>query len=130
MSKRKGRDMNKRIKALWIDALRSGEYEQGTDFLRRKDDTYCCLGVLCDLAIENGVDVEWAGVWTGVAYVVSDNTSGLQAKASLPSAVANWAGLTAWGDDALDPTDTLDLPGLNDGGRSFLEIADVIEQNL
>lgn len=38
----------------WTDALRSGEYEQGKDWLR-KGDRFCCLGVLCDV-----VGVEWA----------------------------------------------------------------------
>jgi len=32
----------------WIEALRSGEYQQGKHSLKVNDDTYCCLGVLCD----------------------------------------------------------------------------------
>jgi len=32
----------------WIEALRSGEYQQGKHMLKVNDDTYCCLGVLCD----------------------------------------------------------------------------------
>jgi len=34
----------------WLAALRSGKYKQGTGFLRDKNDGYCCLGVLCDVA--------------------------------------------------------------------------------
>lgn len=30
----------------WVEALRSGEYEQGKRFLKA-DDAYCCLGVAC-----------------------------------------------------------------------------------
>lgn len=41
--------MNSDIKKLWIAALLSGEYTQGRKVLRGADDTYCCLGVLCDL---------------------------------------------------------------------------------
>lgn len=40
--------MKKRIKNLWVKALKSGEYKQGTDFLKNGN-KYCCLGVLCDL---------------------------------------------------------------------------------
>ena len=35
-------------RALWVKALRSGEYKQTTGQLR-KDDGHCCLGVACDL---------------------------------------------------------------------------------
>jgi hypothetical protein len=53
--------MNKEIKKLWIDALRSGSYYQGQVYLRRSiwwysqsqnrelRNYYCPLGVLCDL---------------------------------------------------------------------------------
>ena len=44
--------MNPTIKAQWLEALRSGEYKQGREYLRQSNkDTvlYCCLGVLCDL---------------------------------------------------------------------------------
>jgi hypothetical protein len=45
--------MDKKLKAKWIKALRSGEYKQGKGVLRSgtgKDASYCCLGVLCDVA--------------------------------------------------------------------------------
>lgn len=42
----------------WVAALRSGKYVQGRGALRHQGhdgvDTYCCLGVLCDVAIPNG----------------------------------------------------------------------------
>lgn len=41
--------MNPEIKQLWLDALRSGDYKQGTGQLRDYNDNYCCLGVLCDV---------------------------------------------------------------------------------
>lgn len=40
--------MNKITKKKWIDALRSGKYEQGTHALCR-DGKYCCLGVLAKI---------------------------------------------------------------------------------
>jgi hypothetical protein len=42
--------VNKQLKAAWIKALRSGEYEQGTELLKTGDGAYCCLGVLCKVA--------------------------------------------------------------------------------
>ena len=34
----------------WIKALRSGDYKQGEGCLyNNKDDSFCCLGVACDL---------------------------------------------------------------------------------
>jgi hypothetical protein len=36
------------IKDKWIAALTNGEYKQGKGYLRLGD-TYCCLGVLCEI---------------------------------------------------------------------------------
>ena len=44
--------MDSELRDNWIAALESGEYAQGLSFLRRRRgsaDTYCCLGVLCEL---------------------------------------------------------------------------------
>jgi hypothetical protein len=38
--------MDKELKQKWIDALRSGEYQQGKKRLCTEDGRYCCLGVL------------------------------------------------------------------------------------
>ena len=43
--------MKPEIKQLWINALRSGKYQQGTGCLR-KEDKYCCLGVLLDCYLD------------------------------------------------------------------------------
>lgn len=34
------------VRDLWVKDLRSGDYKQGRSQLRR-DDEYCCLGILC-----------------------------------------------------------------------------------
>jgi hypothetical protein len=49
--------MNPRIKDLWIDALQSGHYEQGTGKLRNKWDEFCCLGVLCNIHAQENPEV-------------------------------------------------------------------------
>ena len=41
--------MKRELKTKWIEALRSGNYKQGTSHLRTIDDCYCCLGVLADV---------------------------------------------------------------------------------
>ena len=45
--------INKKTKDLWIEALRSGDYEQGREALCRVDSSgnarYCCLGVLAEV---------------------------------------------------------------------------------
>lgn len=50
--------MNPSIKERWVQALRSGNYVQGTDLLRSKSNEFCCLGVLCDLYIQDH-DEDW-----------------------------------------------------------------------
>jgi hypothetical protein len=41
-------DVNDKTK--WVNALRSGEYQQGKGVLHNPDtNTYCCLGVLCEV---------------------------------------------------------------------------------
>ena len=49
--------MNPEVKQKWIDALRSGKYEQGSEKLRSVSG-YCCLGVLCDLYAQEH-DTQW-----------------------------------------------------------------------
>jgi hypothetical protein len=46
----------KKVKAKWIKALRSGKYLQGRSYLVKEDivtgkQSYCCLGVACDLGL-------------------------------------------------------------------------------
>ena len=127
--------MNPEIKAMWIDALRSSEYEQGaghlhTGYINGKE-YFCCLGVLCDIAIKNGVvlDVEIQSSDGGaVRWMYNGCTE------YLPLAVAEWAGITTqgWFDLVLSPDGEKEiarqtLAELNDEGYSFGEIAEEIE---
>jgi hypothetical protein len=41
--------MKSELKRKWVEALRSGKYEQGRLQLRTHDNKFCCLGVLCDI---------------------------------------------------------------------------------
>jgi hypothetical protein len=42
--------MDAELKAKWVAALRSDRYKQGMHYLRCGDETFCCLGVLGDIA--------------------------------------------------------------------------------
>jgi hypothetical protein len=84
--------MKPEIKKLWIEALLSGNYEQGQGFLCRNagngSTEWCCLGVLTDLAIKNGVDIDCeTSNYDPDAYSF-DSESGM-----LPLSVMEWAGL-------------------------------------
>jgi hypothetical protein len=45
--------MNRELKSRWVAALRSGDYKQARERLRRNG-SHCCLGVLCDLFAKEG----------------------------------------------------------------------------
>ena len=119
--------MNPEIKAKWVEALRSGEYEQGENSLLHGG-RYCCLGVLASLATA-------AGVCSVRGYGYSVLFDGYSA--FLPESVASWAGLPSTDPEvsvACDDTDPEDWPltltGANDLGMTFAEIADIIEEEL
>lgn len=114
--------MDERIKKLWVDALRSGEYKQGTGALCTTSFgivEHCCLGVLCELAIEDGVSLP---KFERNNHVLFDGMD-----ATLPESVVDWADL-----DCENPEvdGALSLAEYNDDGSSFFRIADLIEENL
>jgi hypothetical protein len=118
--------MNSDVKALWVAALRSGKYTQEVGYLHPSGG-YCCLGVLCEVALDNGVylDVRVAEV-SGRRCTIYDTQS-----SDLPSTVCDWAGF--WGGS---PTVVLDsgetaLAVCNDKLRlDFNQIANLIETQL
>lgn len=122
--------MNAEIKAQWTAALRSGEYQQTTGYLR--DTTgYCCLGVLCDLAVKAGKVRETHKDPECVCYGVGNSFG------SLPDEVLEWAGLDSISPrvlaqpDEFDEPENLDLADLNDDYEfGFGRIADLIDASL
>jgi hypothetical protein len=116
--------MNQSVKRRWVEALRSGEYTQGFNVLRNPDDTLCCLGVLCELAVKDGIIAE--PVLQGDEYMYGRE----QAAASPPSIVSAWAGVI---NDFYEVHDgsgfERQLASLNDSGEfTFEMIADLIEK--
>lgn len=124
------------VKAAWVAALRSGNYRQGNGTLHNiGQNTYCCLGVLCDLAVKAGVAKEREGD----GMFASNVDSAMYHSGVLPKAVADWAGLSdcnpVLGDHMYHPDDHGPLPTcattFNDSlGYKFNQIADLVEANL
>ena len=60
--------MNVEVKEKWLKALRGGEFKQGRERLCDLDDnSYCCLGVLCEIAVAEGVIERTSSGGYGVA---------------------------------------------------------------
>ena len=101
----------------WVKALRSGKYRQGTHVLRSQvDETYCCLGVACDLYadLEDNQMAKWEDdtphSWEFLGH-----------SCTLPSQVGRWLGINT---GSRFPQD---LSAMNDRGKTFEEIAGHIE---
>ena len=111
--------MKKAIAEKWVAALRSGEYKQHRGMLANDERTeHCCLGVLCELAIKEGVKVE---VDMRPYYAYFD-----ERVAGLPDKVQNWSGVST-AEGLLNGG--LALAALNDRNWPFEQIADVIEKH-
>ena len=118
------------VKARWVAALRSGEYQKGKGYLKfEKEDgriEYCCLGVLCDLSpfeskkIGEGHEAYYEWGSCQMSYLIPE--------------IQEWAGLD--GDYAVNPRvpwreATATLADINDNTEAnFGDIADLIERHL
>lgn len=122
-----------------IDALRSGEYDQGNDRLRTSYNEFCCLGVAADVFIKAnpGAGVSWE--YDDVEPVIidhSDQADSEQHDCYAPAIVCEWFGLSpdtrdfvsSKGDDVIP---SMKRQGLlaewNDAGESFEDIARRLE---
>jgi len=127
--------MNPQVKKLWLEALRCGEYSQGKGVLHRDLggilDEFCCLGVLCKLAHVAKIVTKVRDRKTG-SYLYGGHYT------ILPMEVLIWSGVRTAGGRLPKLVTSLgsrqfnkhSLLGLNDQGATFLEIADVIEEQL
>lgn len=131
-----------------VKRLRSGKYKQGHSALRRVGegdgpDTFCCLGVMCEMAVEEGVITREPQMHRlgGVSYSYRDGDS--ISTSYLPQSVVDWAGIESdvekhpdmgdyyyeergtWGDGRYDA-----LSVMNDNGMPFDEIADWMVANV
>jgi len=124
--------MDNNIRKQWVDKLRSGEYPQAKGVLRKSDGGFCCLGVLCELAVEQKV-IE-PPTLHGSSYFYQDDKSDDAYDAWLPPTVRKWAGLQT--DEVrlaeyrvVNEVAINTLSAMNDRGLTFTEIADFIESD-
>lgn len=130
--------MNPTVKAKWLNALRSGEYAQGTERLCHEE-YFCCLGVLTDLYLKEH-EQEWESR-PDEEYGVVRGVNGQFL--NLPEEVAEWAGIETdgWLPEPVATSNKCvacpeghtswarNLIALNDNANyTFPEIADVIEK--
>lgn len=122
--------MKESVKNEWVKALRRGLPQ--TKRRLRDNDGYCCLGVLCEVATQSGIDLELEkdDLRNGmVGYNGSYST--------LPQEVIFWAGMKNDNPGTNYPIELEDgesdiiysLAEMNDAGLDFDEIADYIERN-
>lgn len=115
--------MDTQVKQLLVDRLLSGQDEQGRGLLRSEDNKLCCLGVLSEIAVEQGV-IEPPILVKG-AYLYGEELN----EAGLCSEVREWSGI----DSMLGRFDNghyiTALSSLNDNCSSFAEIAAVINEH-
>jgi hypothetical protein len=138
------------IKAQWVAALRSGEFEQGKTALKTNEGSYCCLGVLCELAVREGVAVAVPSIGKDNEFSAHSNnyfgpgpdwdSDGMES-GLLPEVVQKWAGLLDSNPNVRHQLPQDDqVPGLNEiscladlndnRNLSFEQIAAIIEEQL
>jgi hypothetical protein len=128
--------VNKANMRLVVAALRSGKYPQGMGRLKEitNDGTvlgYCCMGVMCEVAIAHGVSLETHSYpLSGITRAVGFDGS----SAFLRANVLNWLGLEVSADGDGDPivetdgNEEISASYANDsGGWDFNQIADSME---
>jgi hypothetical protein len=116
---------NKERIKLWVDALRSGEYTQGHGALLR-DGNYCCLGVACEVAMQNGAPITKQRYGDTDAYEYGDVMQ--YSTALLPHTVIEWYGFPSPSPAIRYGDHLFTALYLNDAvNESFATIADAIE---
>lgn len=151
----KGAKLDPEVKQQWLDYLRGGDFKQVTGGLKNfrsdADDNltdeigYCCLGVLCEVAVKNSILPESvrekeSGRWVPDPNDDDDDEGHWEEwpEEEAP-ALPSWAYAAGYSD--MPPSSVYDWSGLsihvakylahkNDDGATFGEIADFIEREL
>jgi hypothetical protein len=113
----------------WLAALRSGEYEQTKGALRR-DNSFCCLGVLCDVISPDGWQKNNDKDVGSSSYCYNFDEVNRNS-AVIPRTPGVKLGLYELDEDAADACRISDMAmDMNDEGKTFPEIADYLESKL
>jgi hypothetical protein len=104
----------------WIDALRSGTFNQGRGKLRSNRNRYCCLGVACEL-LPKKFNIKWVKEKGALLYGLDINKSETDYY-RLPEEILDYIGI--------DNFSETQLIRMNDEEKkSFTKIADFLETN-
>ena len=123
----------KPFKNKWLKALRSGDYEQGTDYLNYRHEggtnAFCCLGVACDIS-----GVKWKKVKNSNGLEAPSGNNGLPGYTDLPKGIFEVLNQPYKGGLEFpkwsDPTYMDAVAKMNDRGDSFNKIAAWIDKVL
>ena len=124
------KEEQKEHRKLWIEALRSHTYIQTISCLHNRGG-YCCLGVACDVAIKNGVALDFKEDFATGIYLYDDTYDILPEKVRKYMGLATVSGLFEDQHEAynIDSTSPTSLILCNDEYYlTFDQIADIIEQ--
>ena len=113
--------LNPEFKSLVISALRGGKYPQGNCWLQ-KDNKFCCLGVIAELAkIEKrrrNRNEDEGYVDDVIEYKIPNKTGSNWTAGEIPKSLCG-----------LNHDQCNTLANMNDADKSFEEIAEFLEQN-
>jgi hypothetical protein len=105
--------------ALWVSALRSGEFRQGRKLLRSYDgEKWCCLAILCEVYRRETGNGEWTEKHGMAPAFVVD---GRDERSYAPKPVAEWVGI--------DDEGQTKYVRKNENYWSFERIADLIAKD-
>lgn len=119
----KRKSLNKNAKT-WVAALRSGKFRQAKCRLKQRTNSgricgCCCLGVACRIFIRSGGKL---------SVVRKDGETDFEGNNNvLPVRVQEWLGLSSDTGEFGFGSEREQLSALNDTGKSFNDIADIIE---
>jgi hypothetical protein len=123
--------MNRELVEKWVAALRSGDYQQTVGKLGRDyngERSYCCLGVLCELAAKEELIPEATVSNDTVFYNHNVTMPPEELDGVLDGEPFTWNVKTPEGLREEHPRQTISLVDLNDTFYySFNQIADLIE---
>ena len=120
----------------WIKALRSGKYKQGKGYLKqfnsKNEPRHCCLGVLCELYDQQMKKNHKKTLFT--EHMIDSETvefiSFNKYDGGLPKEVREWANMINPCGEFINKDRVEYLSDLNDDGKKFSTIADIIEKNV
>jgi len=127
--------MKQEVAKTWSEALRSGQYEQCTGYLKQAEgpgNAYCCLGVLCDLYHADTKQGRWQeDFFVAVPAEPYEPGSGHFSDTDLPTPVKEWAGMQTHDGQfaSMAEVEFNTLIAMNDdAGATFMDIAELIDQ--